>query len=175
MKSLKLFSLLVILIGLNSCSKKVEFDSPVQADIRGVWSVVEYSYEGRTTTLFHEDQTYYDFNSIGWEMHFDVVFSDSPNSYSKSGDYFLDNYFINDEGETFFYESYNVFDEQGTWEINGNVVTITINGDSFNAGISELTEERLILRINTTTTEVEDDFITTHSTVRNETYVFERD
>ncbi|MBT8273980.1 MAG: lipocalin family protein, partial [Bacteroidia bacterium] len=118
---------------------------------------------------------YYDFNSIGWEMHFDVVFSDSPNSYSKSGDYFLDNYFINDEGETFFYESYNVFDEQGTWEINGNVVTITINGDSFNAGISELTEERLILRINTTTTEVEDDFITTHSTVRNETYVFERD
>ena len=175
MKSLKLFSLLFLLLGVTSCSKDVSIDSPVQADIRGVWSAVAYSFEGRTTTLFHEDQSFFDFTGLGWEMHFDMVFSDSPNSYSKMGDYFLDNNFVNDEGETFFYESYNIFNEQGTWEINGNVVTITIDGHSFAAGISELTENRLVLRINTTTSEVEDDFVTTHTTIIHETYIFERD
>jgi len=160
---------------LFTCSNDGDnFVSPVQADLSGVWNATAYEFEGRTTTISPKDVSFYDFTGVGGKMEFNMVFTENPNEYFLDGFYFLDHTIITDEGDIYMFTDFNTFDDDGTWTINGNNITLIQEGTFTIVGISNLTETSLILRINTTESETLGDNATTISTNKQETYKFER-
>lgn len=174
MKIFKKVILLTLVMVITSCSKDVSFDSPVQAELRGTWIPLLYTYEGHTTITGNESFESQTFSGFGWEMNFQMVFGENPNSYSLIGTYFLDHSVTNDQGQFYILTTYNVIDDQGSWSMNSNDVSVMVDEVTTVMTISELTETSLILRISTTSSEIASDNVTTTETSINEEYVLQR-
>ena len=107
-------------------------------------------------------------------MNFQMVFGENPNSYSLIGTYFLDHSVTNDQGQFYILTTYNVIDDQGSWSMVSNDVSVMVDDVTTVMTISELTETSLILRISTTSSEIASDNVTTTETSINEEYVLQR-
>lgn len=157
-----------------ACSNESdEFTSPVQAELKGTWKVIQYRFEGRTTEVDFDGSSYYDFTGIAGNMDLFMVFNDEGD-YSSDGYYYLDNQIQTDEGDTFFWVNYHTVNENGNWEITGNVIDVMLENEDRTIGISELTQTNMTLRINTASSEIDDDNMTTTTTNKQETFVLER-
>jgi len=175
-KKIILLAAIVFAIVFTSCSKDSDSsDSPISSTLVGTWQVAAYSFEGRTTTVAPDNVSFYDFTGDGGQMDFNMVFSDDPNKeYTLNGYYNLDNYIFTDDGQTYFYQNFNTFDDEGNWELNNNFISLMILDDTFNAGITELTDDILTFTISTSWSETLNDGLTVITTIKNETYAFER-
>ena len=174
---MKKYSLiLLVFFIISGCSKDDnDLGSPVQAELSGIWTVASYNFETNTTVV-EVDEIYLtnftDFFGTAGNMNLTMVFNESGD-YSFNGFYFLDNEVYPNEGQAYFFTDYHTIEEEGTWSIEGNKIDVVIDGDERRIGISELTDTRLKLRINTGTSEI-DDANTTTTTNTQETYVLIR-
>lgn len=175
MKKLKKIALVLTLLSLMACSNDaaVSNDLDLSANLTGTWDIEIYTYEGHRTHTLNDAVWFTEYQGIGWEMYFDMVITDDPNNFSISGPYLLDLYYTDENGDSWLYFDNRVMDESGTWIRNGNQLTMDFEGDVRLGFISELTEDRLTLVINSNRTVTEPDN-TLVRTTRSDTYTFRR-
>ena len=167
--------LTTVLVGISfGCSKEVdEAPNPVQAPLTGVWEAYLYTFQGNFSTVFPDDFEFTEFAAISLELDIFMTFEENPNTYSLEGPYLME-YSETHEGDTQQYLLLDVFEDQGSWTIDGNIITLMIDGEEVTAGISQLSDTTLILRINTSRSEIEDDNFTTTTINKEESYYFQR-
>ena len=167
---------LLILILIYSCSKDInDIESPIQADLSGIWTVASYDFEANTS-IFEIDEialtNFTDFFGTAGTMSLTMVFSDSG-EYSFNGFYFLSNEIYPNLGQPSFFTDYHTVEEEGTWSLNGNKLDVIVDGEPRRIGISELTNSSLTLRINTGVSDIDENQTTT-TTNTQERYVLVR-
>ncbi len=157
-----------------SCSKGDDStSSPVQAELNGTWKVTSYYFDGRVSTNFQEDFSYYDYTGTAGQMDLTMIFTTNQN-YTFDGYYFLDNTITTDEGDFYAFTDYHTVADDGIWTIENNSIDLIVNGEETNIGISQLTQSQLILRINTNTSVTAANNTTTTDTSKHETFILER-
>lgn len=142
-----LFSALILVF--SSCS--TEDASPeISSNIIGDWNAVSIEYTAETTTTV-SGQTLTN-NSIGegYDIEIVVTFNESPKTVVSQGTY---NVHLTSTvlGQTYTQDVAGPeFFQDGTWEQNNNKLTVTAQGASSEATIEKLTDNELILYIDTT-------------------------
>lgn len=176
MKLNRLLAVLLISLVVFSCSKDVDpLPDPVRAGLAGEWVTAIYLYDGHTTFLTQESFDYEEFTGFAYEINLSLNFSEGPNNYTMNGTYLLDHITTFDTGQQTLQTSFEVINDQGQWTLEGNVITLIINGEERVGAIAQLDEERLEIRFSTTTSEIVDDLETvTVNTSLNESYTFFR-
>ena len=175
MKKTRLLCVLFTLVLCFSCSKDVDpIDSPIQAELSGLWLATAYSIEGRTRTVGNKETSYYDFAATAGLFEFSITFIENPDTFDLNGYYYLDHTIITDDGQIYTYNNFNTFDNQGNWEIEGNVLKLIEEDEGREAFISELTDNILILKIHSTSSDTDPQTLTTTSTNKTETFTFVR-
>lgn len=133
-----------------------------------------YLYDGHTTRLGHESFTFEEFTGFAYEIGVSATFG-SSNSYTANGTYLLDHIVTYESGNQTLQTSFEVVNDQGTWNLEGNTITIVRNGEEMVGAIAQLTEDRLEIRVSTTSSEIIEDLeTTTVNTSLNESYTFLR-
>lgn len=166
--------LFFLLLTITSCSKDVTIENSEKSGVlKGTWNVEKYDYEGQTSSIFQNDLTQIDFRGFGWNMDITMTFKDNPKDYSLQGTYFVDHFITGSDGIEIPYFGDLSTDQSGTWRRTGHEVNIVIDGENRRSYISELTSDRLIISINSNSTESEEDGTTVTRTV-TETYELKR-
>ncbi len=174
MKTLIKLPFIIIFILVTSCSKDVDIESnDFTGKLEGTWKVEIYEYEGTTSSILQNDVWSTSFYGIGWNMDLTMVFAEDPNEYSLTGPYFVDHFLTNRDGVEYLYFGDLEYDQSGIWEREGNQIDALINNINKRIFISELTDSRLIITINTNVSETEQDATET-TTQRKDIYTLER-
>ena len=173
MKKLGTLLISFSLIFLIGCSTDSNNDPPAQSgfDLTGSWIMSSYSYFGSRTDIFVEDVVQYQFTGIGWEINMLMEFMESPNNYTSVGSYFVDHIVTNQDGQEFLYYGYFDKNDQGTWSRIHNDVLLTLEGETNQGYISELTDDNLELIIESSSQETATDGTVTNIT-RTDIYNF---
>jgi hypothetical protein len=177
MKILKTITLILCLASILGCSKDSSTSEETSfASLPGTWEVTSYSYEG--TTAYRAINTNESWNTSyvgdGWSLNFNFVFSEDSNDYIVSGDHNIDHYYIDEDGQEFYYVGNLERNELGTFIRNGTT-SITFNEDGeFKSGtIQELSETTLKFNMSESSSETNSDNVLV-SKVRIETYILNR-
>lgn len=174
MKTLIKIPLIIIFLLTTSCSKDVDIDSSdTTGQLEGNWKVEIYEYEGKTTSILQNDVWGTQFYGFGWNMDLTMVFTKIPNNFSLSGTYFVDHFLTNRNGVERLYFGDLETDQAGVWEREGNQIEALIDDIDKRIFISELTNTKLIITINTNVSETESDGTIT-TTQNKEVYTLER-
>lgn len=177
MKKLKKSTLIFLLISLLGCSKDDSSSAErTFADLSGTWEVTSFSYNGTTTEndIETNESSVTSYYAEGWMLDFRVTFQENPNNYSFNGNYNIDYYYTNENGEEYlFYGNLNKNDN-GTYVRNSNTnLTFNEGGDYKHVTIHELNDTTLKYSTHETSSETNSDNILISRT-RTETYIFER-
>jgi len=177
MKNLKKSTLILLLIVLLGCSKDDSSSSERSfSELSGTWEVTSFSYNGTTTNNDIETNeswstSYY---AEAWMLDFRVTFEENPNSYSFNGNYNIDYYFTNVDGQEYYYYANLDKDDNGIYVRNSNTnLTFNENGDYKHITIHELNETTLKYTSHETSSETTSENVLETRT-RTETYIFER-
>lgn len=176
MKISRLLTIFFCVLVIQSCSKDVDpLPDPVQASFAGEWVTGIYLYEGHRTFLGQESFNYEEFTGFAYEINLSLNVSEGPNNYSMNGTYLLDHITTFESGQQTLQTSFEVINDQGQWLLNGNQITLILNGEERVGSIAMLTQDRMEIRFSTTTSEIIEDLETvTVNTSLNESYTFLR-
>ena len=163
MKTLIKIPLVFVLILLSSCSKDIEIeDQTFSGELEGIWKVEIYEYDGTTRSIFQNDVWDTQFYGFGWNIDLTMVFTKNPNNFTLTGTNFVDHFLTNRYGIENLYFGNLVDDQAGDWSRANHLIELKIDGVQKRSFISELTDSRLIITINTNVSETDsDDTITT--------------
>ncbi len=145
MKITKLF-LLSIAVILFSCSDKDD-PIPTSEGMVGTWTVTGIDYKGSTTTTISGITAKADFTGTGKDMDLTTTFTSNPNTVTSEGTYTIV-LKTTVAGQTTTDEF--PFDEvltDGTWTLNGKILSITNPSGTQDATIVKQTSTTLVLRL----------------------------
>ena len=177
MKILKNITLVFILMIFLSCSK--DDKNTVErtfAELSGTWEVTSYEYEGNTTyrSITTDENWNTSFFGAGWLLDFSIVFAESPNDFSVTGNHNVDHYFTDQDGQEFFYYANLERSESGTYTRNSNTsLTFNEQGVYKQGTIQELDETTLKFSTSESSSETNSDNVLI-STIRTEIYILNR-
>lgn len=163
MKILKLI-LFTALISLTiSCSSDDDNVNLNNDGIVGVWRGTGVNYEGTSTTTMQGQSFAADYVGVAYDINYTLAFSENPNKVVSEGNYSIE-LTTTYMGQT---TTQNItgldFLSDGDWTLNGDILSITVDNETQNATIIELTPNKLVLEANESTT-VEQNGATTTST-----------
>ena len=171
MKIAKFFLLLGVLSLCYSCSDDEE--AAASDGIVGQWKVTAIDYSGTSTTSVAGQSFTADFTGTGFDMALDIEFTENPNDYNTSGDYSI-KLTTDFMGQTTEIDWTNQgFIGAGTWEQNGNVITVNTPGQpAQEATIISVDASELVLAWATVQTQMQQGVTVTYDVMG--TYTFER-
>jgi len=153
MKKLNLFFIVLLVLAFTSCSDDdnddiIDIEAPT-ASIIGTWIAESVDYSGATETEIQGQTVTADFVGEAFDIDFGVTFSEDPNELVSDGSYSIE-LTTTVAGQTTVNTIENItFLEDGTWEMDGNELSITNNGMTAIVTIAELSEDRLVLALQT--------------------------
>jgi len=148
MKNLKklifIFSVTLLFISCNDDESVLQIEN---SQILGTWNLTELTEDGTTTTSSQGFDISATFSAYGKNINAEVTFTENPNEFASSGSYIsvLTTEILGQQ--TVQEVPINNFIGSGDWEINGNIMTSTANGEESTAEILELNESILKLKI----------------------------
>jgi len=146
MKITKLL-LLSIAVILFSCSKD-EDPKPTGEGLLGTWTLTGLNYYGTTTTRASGMTVEADFTGKGKDMDCTTTFEASPNTVTSQGSYIIE-LTTTVSGQPSTTDDYE-FDEvltDGTWELDGNTLSVTNSAGKQEATITKQTTTELEIAI----------------------------
>lgn len=124
MKQFKVLGLVLLSVFmLTSCDKDEEDDlstGETNGNIVGVWRIVDYNYDGKTTSTVQGIEIVSDFTAIGKNMDATMSFTEDPNELTSSGSYDVELTQTVAGQETVQTVPINGFETVGSWDRNGN-------------------------------------------------------
>lgn len=174
MKAFKIL-LLSLVVVLSSCSSSPD-DTPVTdrtGNLPGTWKAIAYTIEGSQLTIENSDEaTTVTFDGVGFEFTNTIFFGENPKSFSHQGNYKLDFFVTNENGQTSFSQGVIPVSDNGTYTFANNKITFMENGEEKVVTILELTANRLKYQIATNFDEVDGSTQTTTNMI--EVWTFAR-
>jgi hypothetical protein len=147
MKIFKLF-LFTALISLTiSCSSDDDNSTPNNnGNIVGVWKGTAVEYTGTTTTTAQGQTITADYVGEAYDVDYTLTFTENPKKVISDGSYSIElTTTINGQSTTQNVENLE-FLSSGDWSISGNTLSITVDNETDDAAIVELTNTSLILK-----------------------------
>lgn len=147
MKIFKTF-LLVAFVSLTvSCSKDDDNPTPVNSgEIVGVWRGTTVDYSGTTQTSGQGQNFTADFVGEAYDVDYTLTFSENPNKVVSNGSYSIElTTTINGQSTTQNIEGLE-FLSTGDWSIDGNTLTVTVDGETDDITIEQLTHDTMVLK-----------------------------
>lgn len=143
----KVFLVIVIGILIGGCNKNDD-DQPVSgSDITGVWTCTALDYTGTTETVIMGQSISADFVGEGYDINFTLTFTENPNEATSDGYYNVKLTTTTFGQSTTQYLEMQNFTYTGIWSKNGNEISITQDGETSVATITELTDSNLKVTI----------------------------
>ncbi len=148
---MKLLLFVAVIACLSSCT--TNNDNPItvsEADVVGLWNVTDFTSEGTTVTTAAGITINSSFVSTGTDYNFTYNFQTDPNEVTASGFYTSINVITVDGVSTTTEIPVTTIDglNNGTWSINGNIITIvSVTGQEEQAIIEEITDNLMVLRV----------------------------
>jgi hypothetical protein len=129
------------------CKKDSETEPTINSDITGVWNCTAIDYTGTTVTEVSGQSITAEFVGEGYDIDFTLTFVDDPNEVTSAGSYSIkltttylgQSTVQNVESQPFVYT--------GTWSMDNNTISITNDGVTDVATITELTDNTLVITI----------------------------
>lgn len=152
MKILKLI-LFTALISLTiSCSSDDDGAALNSGSIVGVWRGTAVNYSGTSTTSGQGQSFTSEFVGEAYDIDYTLTFSENPNKVVSEGNYSIEltttymgqTITQNIEGLSFL--------SDGNWSLNGTTLSITMDNDTQDATIVELTPTKMVIEATQTTT-----------------------
>jgi len=147
MKNLKkfivLFSVTLLFISCNNDEAVLQIEN---SQILGLWKLTELTEDGTTTTTAQGIDLSATFTAYGKNIDAEVNFTENPNKFVSSGSYTSVITTVVLGQQTVQEVPINDFIGTGDWEVNGNIITVTSNGEENSAEILELNESMLKLK-----------------------------
>jgi hypothetical protein len=124
MKLSKLFLISLAVIFL-SCGDDDDDPQPTSEGLAGTWAVTAIAYEGTTTTSGGGMEMEADFTGTGKNMDLDITFNENPDTFTSQGDYTI--VMKTTMGGQSITQDYPFegFLTDGTWELDGKIITVT--------------------------------------------------
>lgn len=177
MKILQKITLVFLLAAFISCSKDDDTTSErLFSNLSGTWEVTSYSYDGSTAyRAINTSETWNTtYRGEAWQLNFNFAFSENPNDYTIIGDYNVDHYFTDRNGQEIFYFGNLVKDVLGDYTRNSNTnLTLNDNGEYKQCIIHELSDTTLKFSLSESSSETNSDNVLV-SKIRNEIYTLKR-
>ena len=147
MKKLNLLCIAFV-FALTSCSSDDDNSSAdVSGDIIGTWIGLDVEYSGRTVTEFLGQEIVADFVGEAYDVDYTLTFSENPNEIVSSGSYSLE-VTTTALGQVQVENIENIEGlGNGTWNKDGDQLTIVSGGETTVGTIVELTSTSLILEL----------------------------
>jgi len=177
MKTLKKITLICLLATIIGCSKDDSSGEEISfAELKGTWEVTHYNYEGTTTyrSINTNEGWNTSYHGEAWLLNFDMIIGENPNDYNVAGNYKIDFYYTDENGEEFYYVGTQTKDESGTYVRNSNSnVSFHVDDIVKNGNILQLDDSTLEIIISSSSSETTDDNIV-ETRIRKETYIYKR-
>ena len=176
MKSIKALLLSLLVLVLVGCSKDSVTETQQvdqNPEFTGTWKLHSYNYYGSRTDIYLEDVTNTQFTGVGFEIDMNISFSENPNEFSSIGTYFVDHIVTTEAGDEYIYLGYFDVNDTGTWNRINNSISMTIDSETSQGDITELTSSSLELVIDSSTSGTAYDGTVTNIT-RTDVYYYTR-
>jgi len=165
---MKIFKLLLFtaLISLTiSCSK--DDDKPSQqnnGDIVGVWKGTTVDYSGTSETSGQGQNITSTFNGEAYDVNYTLTFTEDPNKVVSDGSYSVE-LTTTTNGQTVTQNLEGLeFLSSGDWAISGNSLSVTVNNETDDMTIVQLSDDTLVLKGQDITTMSQGGFTFTSTT-----------
>jgi len=166
---MKIFKLILFTAFISltiSCSK--DDDNPAQptnnGEIVGVWRGTAVDYTGNTTTSGQGQTITADYVGEAYDIDYTLTFAENPQEVTSDGSYSIElTTTIYGQSTTQNVEGLE-FLSSGDWTMNGNTLSITVDNETDDAEIIELTDNRLVLKAVETQTSSQGGFTVTSTT-----------
>lgn len=147
----KFILFLALIATLSSCvnNDNVNNVNLSESDIAGVWNVTDVLQVGTATTNFFGQEIVSTFSNTGREFDFTYDFGLDPNTITANGSYIsiisitVDGQTETEEAMVSTVEGLNT----GTWSINGNIMSVTADGETNEVAITEYTGNRMVFTV----------------------------
>ena len=145
MKFSKLFILSLLTLSIISCSKDDDSkdSNDTSASLVGTWKATDFSYESTSRTETQGTTIESESTGIAKELDLTVEFSDDPKTYEVDSDYILE-VTTETSGQTIVQEYPIQYSGSGTWNRDGDILTVTEDNEENEAEITKLTASTLI-------------------------------
>ncbi len=163
---MKIFKILFLstLLFATSCSSDNNNDDNTTADLIGDWTGTAVDYTGTSVTEGGGVSITSTFVGTGYDVNYVLTFSENPNEMTADGTYSIE-LETTIQGQTTTQNFENLqFDTVGEWTRDGNVLTITQNGETQEAVITELTDTNLTLEMDSEVIQQQSGFTITTTT-----------
>ena len=146
MKFLKLIFFTTLISLTFSCSSDDDNQPANNGNIVGVWKGTAVDYSGTTTTTAQGQSVTATYVGEAYDIDYTLTFTDNPKKVVSAGNYSIE-LTTTVYGQT---TTQNIegleFLSSGDWSINGNILTITVDNQTDDTTIVELTNSTLVLK-----------------------------
>lgn len=141
-KSIILFAFIALGV---SCSNDDAPDQLSNNDILGGWRGTAVEYSGRQVTTGHGQTMVQDFDGEAYDLDYTLTFTENPNIVTSEGSYSLRiTVTFNGQTTTQYHENLQ-FLQDGEWRLEGSTFYLTVDGQTQEYDIVELTNTQLVL------------------------------
>lgn len=159
-KLFKHFLILCVAVSFAACSTDDDNsnNNDTSGELVGTWDLISLDYNGNTFTSMDGQGFNIDFVGFAENIDYSLTFTENPNEFLAGGSYDINASSTFEGQTTTINESFDGVSSEGTWEQNGNI--LTVEGTLVDAGttlpvnmdietaptvISELTDTTLVL------------------------------
>ena len=165
---MKIFKLILFTAFISltiSCSKDDDNPAPENnGEIVGVWKGTTVNYTGSTTTTAQGQSITADYVGEAYDVDYTLTFTENPKKVVSDGSYSIElTTTVNGQSTTQNVENLELL-SSGDWSINGNTLSITVDNETDDATIVELTNNNLVLNVVETETNTGSGFTVTSTT-----------
>ncbi|MBG43755.1 MAG: hypothetical protein CL530_07280 [Aequorivita sp.] len=165
---MKIFKLILFTAFISltiSCSKDDDNPAPENnGNIIGVWKGTTVNYTGSTTTTAQGQSITADYVGEAYDVDYTLTFTENPKKVVSDGSYSIElTTTVNGQSTTQNVENLELL-SSGDWSINGNTLSITVDNETDDATIVELTNNNLVLNVVETETNTGSGFTVTSTT-----------
>ena len=147
MKKLNFLLLLLFAVGLISCGNDDGSSNVDMNDLLGSWNNISYSMNGSSSQVFTDGPTIVtQQNGTGINSTQVITFAENPMNFTTKGNLTLvvENKIIGFDSRIDTFRNFSVVND-GTWELEGNELTLNDNLGSTASTIKTLTADRLVI------------------------------
>ncbi|HNP67214.1 MAG TPA: lipocalin family protein [Aequorivita sp.] len=147
---MKIFKLILFTAFISltiSCSK--DDNNPAlenNGNIVGVWKGTTVDYSGATETSGQGQNISATFNGEGYDVDYTLTFTENPNKVVSDGSYSIElTTTANGQSTTQNIENLE-FLSSGEWSMNGNTLNVTVDNETDEITIVQLTDDTMVLK-----------------------------
>lgn len=165
MKILKLLLFTAFISLTISCSSDDDNQEATNnGEIVGVWRGTAVDYTGNTTTSGQGQTIVAEYVGVAYDIDYTLTFTENPQKVISDGSYSIElTTTVYGQSTTQNVEGLE-FLSSGDWTVNGNTLSITVDNETDDAQIVELTNDTLVLKAVETQTSSQGGFTVTSTT-----------